>query len=100
MGLALDLVRVAATANAVLLASLGWVWFRGYRRHGATHTLGLLVFAGFLFVENLLWLYLYVLHPAFVGWFVNAGTEVQAGIGLLCGLELVALVFLARITGW
>jgi hypothetical protein len=34
------------------------------------------VFAAFLLVENGLWLYFYVLHPAFVGWFVDAGTDV------------------------
>ncbi len=83
-----------------MLLALGSVWLRGYRQHGARHTLGLLVFAGFLLVENALWLYLYALHPAFVGWFVNAGTDVQVGMTLLCGLELVALAFLVRITWW
>lgn len=94
----IDVARVAAGVNLLLLVALASVWFRGYRRHGATHTLGLLVFAAFLLVENALWLYFYVLHPAFVGWFVNSGTEIQVGMTLLCGLELVALGFLARIT--
>lgn len=94
----LDAARVAAGLNLLLLLVLGSVWIRNYRRHGARHTLGLLVFAGFLAVENALWLYFYVLHPRFVGWFVGAGTEVQIGMTLLCGLELVALVFLARLT--
>lgn len=98
MDLWLGAARLAAAVNAVLLVALGYVWLRNYRRHGASHTLGLLVFAAFLLVQNLLWLYLYVLHPGFVGWFVAAGTDVQVGVTLLCGLELVALAFLARIT--
>ena len=98
MGVWLDLARVAAAANAVLLLGLGSVWLRNYRRHGAKHTLGLLVFAAFLLVENVLWLYFYSFHAAFVGWFVNSGVDVQVGVMSLCGLELVALLFLARIT--
>lgn len=94
----LDAARVAAGVNLLILLALGSVWLRNYRRHGAAHTLGLLVFGAFLVVENVLWLYFYVFHPAFVGWFVDAGPDVQVGMTLLCGLELVALVALARIT--
>lgn len=98
MTLWLDVARGAAAVNLILLLLLGTVWLRGYRQHGAKHTLGLLVFAGFLLVENALWLYYYVLHPDFVGWFVNAGVDVQLGMVALCGLELVALTFLTYIT--
>ncbi|WP_323190530.1 hypothetical protein [Halostella sp. PRR32] len=91
-------VRGAAAANLLLLVALGSVWLRGYRQHGARHTLGLLVFAGFLLVENVLWLYFYVFHSSFVGWFGSVGTDVQIGITLLCGLELLALLVLTRIT--
>lgn len=70
----LDVARLAAAVNVVLLVALGSVWLRNYRSHGASHTLGLLVFAVFLLVENLLWLYFYVLHPDFIDWFTNAGT--------------------------
>lgn len=94
----LDVARGAAAVNVLLLLALGSVWFRNYRRHGARHTLGLLVFAGFLLVENALWLYFYVFHSEFVGWFVHASSDVQIGMTFLCGLELVALVFLARLT--
>lgn len=94
----LNAARAAAGVNVVLLLVLGSIWLRNYRQHGARHTLGLLVFATFLLVQNLLWLYFYVLHPDFVGWFVNSGTDVQVGVTLLCGLELVALLFLTRIT--
>lgn len=98
MALWLDAARVAAGMNVLLLLALGRVWLGNYRSHGARHTLGLLVFAAFLLVENALWLYFYVLHPSFVGWFVGAQLEVQVGLTLLCALELAALVFLSYIT--
>lgn len=100
MNVWLEAARVAAGVNLLLLVALGSVWLRNYRQHGARHTLGMLVFAAFLVVENALWLYFYALHPSFIGWFVNANAEVQVGMTLLCGLELVALAFLARITWW
>lgn len=98
MSVWLDISRVAAAANLVVLLGLGAVWLRNYRQHGARHTLGLLVFAVFLVVENALWLYLYILRSDFVGWFVNASGDVQMGMMLLCGLEFVALVVLVRLT--
>ncbi|WP_267640767.1 hypothetical protein [Haloarchaeobius amylolyticus] len=98
MTLWLEAARIAAGANAVLLLALGWVWLGNYRRHGARHTLGYLVFAAFLLVENALWLYFYLLHPDFIGWFRAAGTDVQVGVTLLCALELVALAFIANLT--
>jgi hypothetical protein len=98
MAIWLDVARAAAGVNVLLLLGLGGVWLRNYRQHGAQHTLALLVVAVFLLVENLLWLYFYILHPAFIGWFVEAGTDVQVSVTLLCGLELVALLALARIT--
>lgn len=98
MGLWLDLARVSAGLNAVLLLALGSVWLRNYRAHGARHTLGLLAFAVFLLVENALWLYFYLFHPAFIKWFVNSGVDVQAGVTFLCAFELVALAFVAWIT--
>lgn len=94
----LDAARVAAGVNVLLLLALGGVWLRNYRRYGAQHTLALLVVAAFLLVENALWLYFYVVHEAFVGWFVAAGPQVQAGLTLLCVLELVALAVLSLLT--
>ena len=98
MSLWLDAALAAAGLNLALLAVLTWVWTGNYRRHGARHPLGLLVFGGFLFVENALWLYFYGIHSGFVGWYVNSGVEIQAGLLALCGLETVALVVLARLT--
>ena len=98
MSVLLTIAWIAAGVNLVLLLVLGSVWLQNYRLHGASHTLGLLVFASFLLVQNGLWLYFYRFHPAFIGWFVNAGTDVQLGMTLLCGLETVALLVLVRIT--
>lgn len=98
MSLWLSLAWITAALNVGLLVLLGSVWWRNYRQHGAQHTLGLLVFAGFLLVENGLWLYFYLLHPAFRGWFTNTGPDVQIGVTMLCGLELVALLVLTRLT--
>lgn len=98
MTLWLELARAAAAVNLGLLVALGWVWVPSYRRHGAQHTLGLLVFGGFLFVENALWVYFYLVHDDFIGWFVNSGSDVQMGVTALCGLELVALTFLVYVT--
>lgn len=98
MELWLNAARFAAAVNVLLLLALGWVWVRNYLDHGARHTLGLLIFAGVLLLQNALWLFFYVLHEDFIGWFVHASVDVQIGVTLLCGLELAALVALARIT--
>ena len=98
MSVWLSVGLAAAAVNLGLLAVLGSVWLGNWRRHRANHTLGLLVFGGFLAVQNALWLYFYGLHPAFIGWYVNSGVDVQLGLTGLCGLETVALVALARIT--
>lgn len=98
MSVWLNIALAAAVLNLVLLAVLSSVWLRNYRRHKASHTLGLLVFALFLIVQNVLWFYFYQFHPAFIGWFINAETDVQIGMMLLCGLETIALVVLFRIT--
>jgi hypothetical protein len=90
--------RGAAAVNAVILAGLCTVWLRNYRRHGARHTLGLLVFGGFLLVENGRWLYFYLVNEGYVSWFSETSAGVQTGLAMLCGLELLALLFLGWIT--
>ncbi len=90
--------RLSAGINLLLLVALGSVWVRNYLDHGARHTLGLLVFGAMLVVQNALWLYFYVLHDEFIAWFVNASVDVQIGVTLLCGFELLALLVLARLT--
>lgn len=98
MSVLLEVARAAAAANIALLLMLGYVWISNYRLHRAHHTLGLLVFAGFLFIQNLLWLYLYILDDTFIWWFRDGGQRYQIGMTLLCGLQTAALLFLVRIT--
>jgi len=94
----LNVALLAAAVNVLLLVGMGSVWVRNYRQYGASHTLAFLVFGSFLLIQNVLWLYFYGLHPDFIDWFVNAGTDIQLGLTLLCALETVALVILVRIT--
>jgi hypothetical protein len=98
MSSVLTVAVAAAAVNLVLAAVLGSIWLQNYRQHGASHTLGLLVVAVFLLFENALWIYFYQFHSAFIGWFTNAGADVQWGMTLLCVLETVALIALFRIT--
>lgn len=98
MALWLEVGRAVVGLNLVVLAALGGVWLRNYLDHGARHTLMLLVFAGVLVLQNLLWMYFYTLHPDFVGWYTNAGSDLQFGVMGLCGLELIGLGVLASVT--
>ena len=98
MSVLLEVARGAAAVNVLLLLSLVYVWGGNYRRHQADHTLGLLIFAGFLIVQNLLWLYLYLLDPQFIRWFGRGDWSFQLSIVGLCGLQTIALLFLVRIT--
>lgn len=98
MGVWMTVAEIAAVANLLLLAVLGWIWVRNYRRHGASHTLAYLVFAGFLFVENALWLYLYLFNEGFANWYAVTTPLIQTTMAMLCGLETVALLSIARIT--
>jgi hypothetical protein len=98
MAIWLDRSRLAVGLNLVLLAALGGVWLRNYLDHDARHTLMLLVFAAVLTVQNVIWLYFYTLHSAYVGWFVASGADLQLGLLALCGLEFVGLAVLASFT--
>lgn len=98
MSVLLDVGRVAALLNVGLLLVLIYVWGTGYRRHRASHTLGLLIFAGVFLVQNVLWIYLYGFHNQFVGWFIDGDGAYQVGVTMLCGLQTVALAVLAKIT--
>ena len=98
MSVLLDVARVAAVANIALLLGLAYVWGGTYRQHRASHTLGLLIFAAFLLVQNAIWIYVYVLHDQFVFWFQEGDLAYQVAVMLLCGLQTVALLVLVRIT--
>lgn len=98
MSVLLEISRLAVVANLGLLAVLGYVWVSSFRRHGAMYPLALSIFAGFLVVQNVVWLYLYSLQTDYIDWFLAVGVELQAPLMALCVLETVALVVLAWLT--
>jgi len=59
MSLLLDVARVAAGANVVMLLALGYIWASNYRQIQSKQTLGALVFTVLLLAENVLALYYY-----------------------------------------
>ncbi|WP_226042427.1 hypothetical protein [Natrinema sp. DC36] len=60
--------KVATALNVVLLLGLGYIWGRNYLTFRSKHTLGLLVFALFLVLENGLVLYYYLIDPTLSAW--------------------------------
>lgn len=64
MSLILDLARIAAAVNIVLLLGLLAIWVRNYREIRAPMTLGSIVFASFLLAENAVALWFYLNPPA------------------------------------
>lgn len=95
----IDLARVAVSVNMLLLLALGYVWGRNYVQIRSKHTLGLLLFALFLFGENAMALYFYLLDPLLSQWFSSAVPDPawQAMI-IFHALETVGLAVLAYIT--
>lgn len=99
MSIWIDVARVSAVVNMLLLATLGAVWARNYLRLRSKHTLGMLVFAVLLFVENGFGLYVYSLDPILSVWFSTQVPDPAWQAMLLFHLlETVALVFLAWVT--
>lgn len=98
MSTALTIARVATGVNALLLLALLYAWAQSYREVRASHTLGLLVFGGLLFLQNALAFYLYNFHPVFRTWLDTAAALPQSGMMALSVLELLALGFLVRVT--
>lgn len=98
MSLWLDVARAAAGLNIALLLGLSYVWGRNYRQLRSKHALGLLVFAAFLFVQNVLWLYVYNGNPDLRSWLYAGEPLARQAVMGLCVLETAALAFLAWIT--
>lgn len=98
MSLWVDVAEVAAVLNVALLLGLGAVWGRNYRQMRSKHALGLVVFAGVLLAENLLWVYAYSVNSVFQGWLYEGTTFTQQAMMGLCVLESVGLLFLAWVT--
>ena len=98
MSILLDVARGGAVVNIALLLTLVYVWGGNYRRHGASHTLGLLVFAVFLIFQNGLWILLYGFDSGFIDWFLRSDLDRQFAITGLCGVQTIALLFIVRVT--
>lgn len=64
MSVMLDLARLAAGVNVLLLLGLISIWVQLYREVAAPLTLGSIVFAVFLLAENVVALYFYFTAPA------------------------------------
>jgi hypothetical protein len=64
MSLILDVARVAAALNVLLLLAIISVWARTYREVRAPMTLGSIIFGVFLLAENAVALYFYFNAPA------------------------------------
>ena len=91
MSLLIDIARVAAGVNVVLLLALLSVWGRNYLEIRSKHTLGSVVFAGFLLAENSLALYYYLFGPAMPSAAIRAMMYLQV-------LETVGIAFLVYVT--
>lgn len=99
MGLWLDVMRLAAAFNVIVLLALVFVWGRNYRQFRSKHTVGLLVFGLLMLGENALALYFFTVDPYLAPWFQTAVPELPQ-IAMMA-LRLVmsgALVFLAWVT--
>ncbi|GAB7092860.1 hypothetical protein JCM30237_00120 [Halolamina litorea] len=91
--------QITVGVNLLFLGSLIWVWVRNYLALRSKHTLGMLVFASLLFIENGFALYYYLLDPDLSVWFSTQVPDI-AWYAMLSFhvLEAVALAFLAWVT--
>ncbi|MFO8115018.1 MAG: hypothetical protein R6U01_06585 [Halorubrum sp.] len=91
MTVMLDVARVAAGVNILLLLVLVGIWGRNYLTIRSKHTLGSAVFALFLLAENALALFYYLNPPAMSTPAVRAMMYLQV-------LEFVGIAFLVYVT--
>jgi hypothetical protein len=99
MSIWVDVARVSAGANVVLLGVLAYVWGSNYLQFRTKHTFGLLLFSVFLLAENALALFMYVLDPTLSGWFSTQVPVIVWRLMLLLHVfETVGLAFLAWVT--
>lgn len=99
MSIWVDVARLAAGANVVLLAALAYIWGRNYWKFQSKHTLGLLVFSLFLLAENALALYMYIIDPTLSGWFSTAVPIIVWRLMMMLHvLETAGLAFLTWTT--
>lgn len=101
MSLLVDVMRVVASLNLLLLLGLTYVWGRNWWELRSKHALGLTLFGLFLLGENLLTLYYFVFQPTLTAWITNPDLVppiAQKAMATLRLLEFAGLVFLSWIT--
>jgi uncharacterized membrane protein YgdD (TMEM256/DUF423 family) len=88
----MDLAAFFASLNVLLLVGLVYVYSRLTLRSKAPFTVGLLLFAGFLLVHNLMTVYSFLsMEPFF-------GEAVLPYLLAISSLEFVGLLALVRVT--
>jgi hypothetical protein len=96
MSIWVDVARLSAGVNVLLLLGLLALWGRSHRQFRSKHTLGLTLFAAFLLAENALALYMYLVDPMLSGWFSTDVPVVAWRLMMLLHvLETVGIGFLA-----
>jgi hydrogenase-4 membrane subunit HyfE len=90
MTVVLDIARLAAGVNIVLLTALIVLWIRLYREIRSTFTLGSIVFAGFLLAENAVALWFYFTTPALPA----IAIEVMMVLQVLEALGIATLLYI------
>ena len=99
MSLWFDIARLSAGINLVLLGILISIWGRNYLELRSKHALGLGMFAVFLFVENGLSLYIYIVDPMLSAWFSSSVPDIAwRAMMALHVLETLGLGFLTWVT--
>jgi phosphoglycerol transferase MdoB-like AlkP superfamily enzyme len=95
------IVQVFAVLNILLLGVLLYVWGSNWWRLRSKHTLGLVLFAGFLLAENAVAAYLFIMDPTLSAW-INDPTAVprpaRITLAALRLMEFGGLAFLTWVT--
>lgn len=95
MALLLDLARLVAGLNVVVLVGLSYVWGRNAVKFRTKHTYGLVTFSALLLLENALAFYIYTFDPTLRAWMEGSIPLAQGAMMALQGVELVALLILS-----
>jgi hypothetical protein len=95
------IVQIFAVLNILLLAGLLYVWGSNWWQLRSKHTLGLVLFGGFLLLENAAAAYLFIMDPTLNAWITNekfVPPVAQKTLAALRLLEFGGLAFLTWVT--
>jgi hypothetical protein len=98
MAIWLDVARITAGVNILLLLGLSYVWVRNYAEFRSKHTLALSLFGLVLLVENAVALYFFSLDPIISVWLSTSDPIAQWAMMVLRLLEFGALVIMTWAT--